>query len=259
MIAENRADCIMGNHELNILRGELDKSGNGWFSGRSETYTLPGAPLEKPYQSERLTDPVEREEILAFFEALPLALERSDLRVVHAAWQDQAVNALRGVSGSVLDCFLEHEREIQSTVAWKNSDRDGRDLLEQNENPVKLLTSGFEERSPERYFASGKWRSLCRAPWWNSYEGSARVVFGHYWRPLDPTKSRSGPGNLFYGVPDRSWLGRAGRAMCVDYSVGKLYHTRNGRRLQLRPSLAALRMPEEGGTAVPELVFHCGA
>src|SRR5438445_520040 len=52
----------------------------------------------------------------------------------------------------------------------------------QNDNPVKVLTSGLEGRVP-RFWANGKWRQEGRLPWWEGYgPGEPFCVFGHYWR-----------------------------------------------------------------------------
>jgi hypothetical protein len=74
LVEAERAQCVIGNHELNVLRRDR-KEGNEWFFE---------------------IEPAEQARICAFFEMLPLALEREDLRVVHACWHEEHVRRLRG-------------------------------------------------------------------------------------------------------------------------------------------------------------------
>lgn len=91
LVDRQNALCVLGNHELNILRGS-GKCGNRWFLDPSHSEQQPkgefahSAPMEGPASSE----------VLEFFATLPLALERPDLRVVHAAWVPARVAARRG-------------------------------------------------------------------------------------------------------------------------------------------------------------------
>ncbi len=81
-----RAAAVLGNHEINLLREDA-KDGSGWFFDASvvrdhEKY----APFQRP-------TPQERQDIIQFLSVLPIGLERGDLRVIHAAWQDEQIEA----------------------------------------------------------------------------------------------------------------------------------------------------------------------
>lgn len=78
LVEAGAAQCVLGNHELNILRGEEHKEGNGWFFGH----------VEPKFKTSVAATAEQRERFHAFFDAMPLALAREDLRVVHAAWND---------------------------------------------------------------------------------------------------------------------------------------------------------------------------
>ena len=78
-----RAQCILGNHELNLIRDER-KDGNEWFM-------TPGK--ESKYQSEVVSSQ-QKIDFIKFLNTLPLALEREDLRVVNASWNKESVNKL---------------------------------------------------------------------------------------------------------------------------------------------------------------------
>ena len=73
---------------INLLRNDA-KSGAGWFfEERWQHDQANYAPFARPTE-------VERAEIYDWLAQLPLALERDDLRIVHAAWQDAQINAVR--------------------------------------------------------------------------------------------------------------------------------------------------------------------
>ena len=72
------------------------REGEGWF----------------PARDIRLHEKMTGEAFLDFFAALPLALERTDLRLVHACWDDARVAALREAQGtsSALELYRAYER-----------------------------------------------------------------------------------------------------------------------------------------------------
>lgn len=79
MVDAGRAQCVLGNHELNLLL-DSRKEGNGWFYPEHEDHDQQhGHFLDIPKP-----DDAGRQQILAWLTQLPLALERDDLRVVHA-------------------------------------------------------------------------------------------------------------------------------------------------------------------------------
>jgi len=137
--------------------------------------------------------------ILEFLSSLPLALERRDLRVVHACWCDRMIDLSRAAV-DVMTLYHEHLRRILAELDDNAADDIDRDLAQQNKNPVKLLTSGPEERISERFWAGGKWRHGKRVSWWEKYSGDQFCVFGHYSAPR--------------GSP-HEW----GKAICVDYGA----------------------------------------
>lgn len=79
MVVAGRAQCILGNHELNLIRGER-KEGNGWFWPEDEDHDR----VEGHFLSAASSTSSQRQVFLPWFETLPVALERPDLRVVHA-------------------------------------------------------------------------------------------------------------------------------------------------------------------------------
>lgn len=218
LVDSGRALLVLGNHELNLLvhREPRRGHGNAWF------FALP---------------PSRQEELRAWIEAQPLALERPDLRVVHACWDPGAVARLAAGPSRPLRPFWEELRQGLRRRAETEEDPVRRDLLRQNEDPVKVLTSGLEVPAPEPYEAGGRLRRTARDPWWERYREGPAVVFGHYWRSLsgEPVHA-AGFRYLFAGIPALAPLGPGGRAWCIDYSMGA--------GLRRGAGLAALRWPE---------------
>ena len=278
MVDEGTAQCLLGNHELNVLRG-VPKEANGWFfendHDRARGLYLDARPL---------TDERTRAEVLEFFATLPLALERTDLRLVHACWDDARIADLRASAGSAsaVDVYRAHARRTDER--WRALGRldEVRALLErygvqlrdpavpvpmleavaehdldyQMSNPVRVLTSGVELRTAAPYFMAGKWRMLERGEWWQGYAAATPVIFGHYWRwPAHDAGERFGR----YArdpFPDRApheWAGAADNAFCNDFCVGARFAERLGWPGEpFRSRLGAVRWPER------ELLFDDG-
>lgn len=240
LIEAGRALAVMGNHDLNAVLG-TPKAENGWFFGHR-----PGKSPERAVRSDE-----ERQEVLAFLRGLPLALEREDLRVVHAAWDEEAIDALRDASTADLaEIYNEHVQSAKA-LAEATDDPVKRALILQNRNPVKLITSGPEQRADKPFEAAGKVRHTARTPWWERQTPGPMCVIGHYSRAAVQNHK---PNGLFGGLPPYAAMGPYGNVACIDYSVGYRYRE----RLAGVPEhgyvsrLAALRWPER------ELVFDNG-
>jgi hypothetical protein len=268
------AQCVLGNHELNLLQGK-HKHGNAWFFGQREVLDYTGRVVPQA-----LADEATRQSTLALFRRLPLALERSDLRIVHACWDGAAIErartesdvvafvqreqqridaALSAFSGqeqdvpALLDALGLSEATARATLAAPGqeagplarflADRARHALVRQNANPVKLLVSGLEGRVVRPFWASGKWRHEGRRAWWDGYRDEAWCIIGHYWRRRLAGEVEGE--HLFDDARPYSTLG-PGRVMCIDYSAGKRWKERPaapGDR-PWQTTLAALRWPQ---------------
>jgi len=211
-----RAQCVLGNHDLNILLDHR-KHDNGWFYG--EEFKEEGKVVPQV-----LADDSIRGQVLDFFRTLPIALERDNLRVVHAFWQEEMIQLARD-SDDAVALYREHQELIEDSFPSLDLDDIGKELEHQNKNPVKKLTSGPEERVGNPIEAAGKTRYEKRIHWWNDFQ-EAFCVFGHY------------------SIPDGDPRGGEG-AFCVDYGVGKRWTERRaGKSSGFNLKLAALRWPE---------------
>ena len=231
MIDHDNAQCVMGNHELNVLRGKT-RGHNHWIHHEGNAETAECA-------AQRLLPEEERAWVVDFLKLLPLALERDDLRVVHACWDDTAADQLRTATDA-LDTFNANERRIREQLV-----RDGiedpieQNLAHQNKCPIKLFASGKEERAAKPFYAGKRLRDEARVPWWNDYSDQALCVFGHYSR----TSCDSQDGN---GIPlfPRDNFTAVGCTMCIDFGVGGRSAQRTEGGIDGTLSLAALRWPE---------------
>src|SRR5574337_217686 len=204
MLASGQALGVLGNHEINLLRGD-PKDGSSWyFDSRRASDEPKYAPFVRMPMGEAPA-------ILARLGQLPIALEREDLRVVHAAWSEPQIATARGLAaGSVRSAYDHYEdvaaRQAQtSDVArrmqderrqWPHSLEDygqpppflpahsERELGKSMVNPLKVLTAGVERECRTPFYAGGKWRFVERVAWWNEYADAQAVIVGHYWRRL---------------------------------------------------------------------------
>lgn len=272
LVESGNACAIAGNHEINLLRHD-PKDGAGWyFEERLASDTT------KYSQFARATNTLQRARIETFLNGLPLALERADLRVIHAAWHAPDVDKARAMPLGTARAEYDHweaqaaavaqQRSIAERMAaeksiWPYSLEDGEhcppflqahcdnELNKALFNPLKVLTCGLERQTPEPFFAGNKWRFVERMAWWNSYAEDTPVVVGHYWRSTLPAQTTHE--GLFRGAAPFAWLGRRGNVFCVDYSVGARAQARTFGRPHAHMKLAALRWPERS------LVFDDGS
>lgn len=278
LVAAGVAQCLLGNHELNVLRGAR-KDANGWFFEHDHDRRR-----DKYRDCRPAADDVERRAILRFFTTLPIVLERADLRLVHACWDDERIEELRleQGSGSAVELYRVYGQRSDDRsrslgrldAAQAELERYGpqlrdaaasvpmleasaqRDLDYQMSNPIRVLTSGVERRARAPFFAGGKWRMLERGDWWAEYRVTVPVIFGHYWRwPSHDLGERFGR-IAEDPFPDRApheWAGAVDSAFCVDFCVGARGFERRGWPGEpFRSRLGAVRWPER------ELVYDDG-
>lgn len=268
IVEVGRGEAILGNHEVNLLRGER-KDGNNWFWGETSA-------RDEKYEPYRRISVDERAETLQFLKQLPLVLQRDDLRVVHAAWHSDSIAQLIAADRklSIPNMFDQWDAEVDLQLAqsgllnsakqekadWQHvlTDPSGQvplltsigkcDELKQMGNPLRVLVSGMERLGEKPFFSSGKWRFAERVKWWGEYQEEIPVVVGHYWRrlvPYDRSQVGKGDPDLFAEISPTAWHGARGNVFCVDYSVGGRYQERRANQpLGQATKLAALRWPE---------------
>lgn len=276
MVQAGNAYCILGNHELNLLIDDV-KDGSGWyFDERYEQDLENYAPFIR-------TTPAQRKEVSEFLAHLPVALVRDDIRIVHAAWSQQAIDAVSTLPlGSVTQQYKAweqaartaaeasglYDRYVNEKEKWAAQLEDEHnpppflhaiakyDAALQMVNPLKVLTSGVERQAETAFFAGHRWRFSDRVNWWDEYDDLTPVVIGHYWRLFQPRASGeiARYTQLFSDIPGPAWHGKHRNVFCIDFSVGARWRNRKGLET-VTPSrfrLAALQWPEN------RLVFDSG-
>ena len=258
-VEAGRAQCILGNHEMNLLRDDK-KQGNHWF-------IVPGK--EDGYES-KFVDVAEKKGIVDFLLKLPLALANDKLRVVHACWHHQSIAELEKMDGRIdsLSAFNQYDARSHAVERPQNmtedeldrilKDRDNTpellveqaeyDVAHQMNNPLRVLTSGVEVIAKKPFWAGGKWRMVSRQKWWENYVDTVPVVVGHYWRRFNELPSglseKDGP-DLFEGIEPHHWMGKKKNIYCVDFSVGLRHKANAENSPESMGRLAALRWPEK--------------
>lgn len=269
LIRAGRAHAVLGNHEINVLRGDA-KDGSGWFFEERIHRD------HEKYSPFRRTTDAERAEIVEFLQSLPIALEREDLRVVHAAWLQNLIHAARQLpAGAVYNEYERWEKEayrvaretgisqrmLNEITDWTFGLEDPsqqppflhahaeHEANKQMLNPLKVLTSGVERKGSSPFYSGGKWRFAERVAWWEEYDDPTPVVVGHYWRrvnTIDRAKVGKGDADLFEGTDALQWHGMLSNVFCVDYSVGGRWAERKaGNKPGTDFKLAAIRWPEK--------------
>jgi len=276
LVQQGNAYCVLGNHEINLLIDDV-KDGSGWFFDERHQADL------RFYAPFTRTPPERRQALRDFLGGLPIALVRDDIRIVHAAWTRSAIDAISDLPiGSVTRHYQQWEAKAQLAAEssglyqryrqekqhWYRQLEDEKnpppfltaiaeyEAMQQMVNPLKILTSGVEQRTDEPFFAGNRWRYSDRIGWWEDYDEAIPVVIGHYWRLLEPGHAQKIPrySRLFSHIAPTAWHGRHRNVFCVDYSVGARWRDRRAQRPieGSRFKLAALQWPEN------RLVFDSG-
>ena len=264
-VDNGNAQMILGNHELNLLQGKA-KDGSGWYFEEREK-------KDKNYEPFVRIDANDRKDLLDFISNLPIALENDDLRVVHAAWLSDKVDMVRKFPlGSAGETYNKIEKEIDKSIEdsglllayheeqkiWNDAQENPNyknipflektseyNIKHQMNNPLRVLTSGVEQRCEIPFYAGGKWRFVERNTWWESYTEDIPVIVGHFWRKMNEEEIQHGEENVFEGISPYEWHGQKNNVFCVDFSVGGRFKERLKGNVGDNTCLVALRWPEK--------------
>jgi hypothetical protein len=198
---------------------------------------------------------------------------------VHAAWRDSDINACRKIAAPLDAAYQDFDAALERLPAYaqlkeRHDEAVNRlgaaleqssaktaasasgiasaigefDQFNQMSNPIRVITSGVEQKTLEPFFASDKWRYVDRLPWWREYKGNVPVLFGHYWRWWNPSAHAifsKGEPPLFRDDPVPPFMAEHERAFCIDFSVGSRFKQRLLRQEPPHQGrLAAIRWPE---------------
>lgn len=278
-----RAQCILGNHELRLIN-QINKPDNSWTSNELAARARRGGWLAPM----RVAHTLQLRAALTFFSSLPVALVRSDVRLVHACWHEESMHQLPKVVGSWSALFARFRRNVNAEMKKKGWTRkkiarlkakyplyEGppdvehvpfvEELsdyfsLEQNAHPLKVLTQGTycHVEGRQAFWSGHRWQMSDRMKWWETYRDEVPVIFGHYWRPRYGKLDANLKPSLFKGISADSWIGPLDNCFCLDFAVGLRFQERLRSYSSFQGSLAALRLPAEGDKQPWELIFDNG-
>jgi hypothetical protein len=220
MVDSGSALAVMGNHEFNAMAYHTpDGQGDYLRKHTPEKVEQPRATMEQlatPY-------PDEWKEWLEWFSTIPLFLDLGQLRAVHAAWDQVAVNELQSM------------KKIGEPTLLALARRGGH-----LNNFKETLLNGVEIRLPKGHVFSDKSgfeRKDIRTKWWEPLAGKTyrQAVFPDSERVPDlPIPVTAINKNLAYGAdqppvfmghywlpPDAAKAPLAPNVACLDYSVAK--------------------------------------
>ncbi len=275
-VEQGFAQCLLGNHELMLLLQE-SKEGCRWYADPAHPETQPGGKFAHSKPAPEALKPVWRE----FVAGLPVALERADLRLVHAAWHQPAIDRLRHETRPLAQLYHDIEQDIEAALqhegllAAESAEKQqyaqqlagpgspppllqamAQAALRRNlDHPLRTLTYGPDCLATAPVYVMERWRMTARSRWWNAYHDDTPVVFGHYWRKLAPASWPSGAPRMpavFEPMQPQQWFGARGNVFCNDFSIGARFLERNDGAAHFNTHLAALRWPER------ELWFETG-
>lgn len=219
LIDEDRADLILGNHELNAMQFHTPHPETGRPLRRNDeknTRQHRAFLAEFPPGAERTR------EVIGWLRTIPLLIERDGFRAVHAAWAEPTVAALRA---ALPDLRLDEAALVRSA--------DETDPL----HPlVEEVTKGPETKLPPGVTfqdKDGTERDAVRLRWWRGGAASWREIAMSV-PDLDSIPDEALPEHVraqtyheeappvFFG---HYWLNGAPRlqapnALCLDYSAG---------------------------------------
>ncbi len=249
-----RALCLMGNHEYNLV---------------AHHKRLRGYDAPKKSNAKTFTDIAAREDewqpILAWMETLPIGLALPDLRIIHACWHQESVQAVEPLLRPEPS-----DDEAESTVDYLRAHvalgapfergclRLGLDTASDWDAPHEVVLKGFEEHCEPFLDSDGKRRHYRRVTWWKEDDGRVlrderTQVFGHYWNcpPLDqdfaPPHPSGHPALLEWSKGIAKRIDGPGEALlkgsycCVDFNGLTKANRALGRP---RAYVGALRWPE---------------
>jgi hypothetical protein len=153
MVEDGRAVAIMGNHEFNALAFATPDGRGGWLRPHNKEKTAQHQATLEQFRGRE----DEWKEWLEWFRRLPLFLEMPGFRMVHAAWNDGATDAFRGLARLDDDCLHEMARKGSPLNRAK-----------------EILLNGMELELPEGHYFSDKTgfrRKDIRLRWWMRLEG----------------------------------------------------------------------------------------
>ena len=225
MCEKGAARSVMGNHEFNALAFHTQNPSDQGTWLRSRTNKNIQQHLRFLDEYLNVTDKGELDRVLSFFWSLPLWLELDGLRVVHACWEQNHIDALGK------DNRISKERLVEASTKGTAA-----------YNAIEALLKGVEIELPEGKSFLDKdkhLRTAVRIQWWHNSDSTlGGIVFPKGLFDGEDLESEVISANDLIGYGDNEkpvflghyWMKGTPKLMahnvaCLDYSVangGKL-------------------------------------
>lgn len=219
MIDNRTASAVMGNHEFNAISYYTPRTEGGHLRERNSKHS----GQHRAFLAEYENGFGEWSETIAWFKTLPLWLDLEGLRVIHACWDQDAIDRILK--------FQNDSNLLGDDLLHASAKRDAGQF-----EAVETLLKGKEIRLPDgAYFhdTDGNKRHHIRVRWWDSANTYRESYMGpesaRTYIPDDPIE---GDHMIEYGVTEKPvflghyWLEGeilplAANIACLDYSVAK--------------------------------------
>lgn len=155
MVERGSAQIVMGNHEFNAIAYHTE------HPERSGEYLRPHTPKNQAQHQEFLDQVAgeQREHYIEWFKTLPLWLDLTELRVVHACWHDESMKVVERELGS---------NRFSTTDQLVRASTKGHPLYDAVEVLLKGPEISLVDRGLPAYLdEDGHRRTDARIRWWN--------------------------------------------------------------------------------------------
>ena len=221
MVEDGNALCVMGNHEYNALCFHTRDPQTGAYLRPHDEKNI---KQHKAVINEVADDPGKLQEMLDWFITLPVCLDLGHLRLVHACWHPELIEALGRATNATYR--FGHATLAESARKGSGLYRATETVLKGTETPLPPGCSFPDKEGHIRY--------EIRTPWWRNEPAAFRetplypeTVRRQFPDSLIPEDSITGYPNdaapVFFG---HYWLTPpirpfAENICCTDYSVAK--------------------------------------
>ena len=237
MVKQGAAMAVMGNHEYNAIAYYTADTAGNYLRKRNEQNTAQHQKFLDVYQDR----PSDWHEAIAWFKTLPLWLDLTEFRIVHACWDQTYIDKILAIYNNSATLSEECLRRSSNEETWEFKAIET--ILKGPELP---LPGGVSFRDKE-----GQKRYSMRTQWWKSASTYKEGYIGpEVARASIPDVPIDGDYAVGYGVKEKPvfighyWLSGvpavlAKNVVCVDYSVAKPNGKLVAYRLQENTSIDA--------------------
>lgn len=223
MVDSGNAYAVLGNHEYNAICYHSPIPGTSEYLRSHNSAHL---KQHQHFLDEYPLGQHDTNEVLEWFKTLPLFLELDGFHVVHACWDQEAINQLKP--------YLDGNNALRSEFIAESATK-GTKLFDTIERVLKGIEVKLPDDAPSFEDKDGTKRRELRVKWWSHSDGTSyqKMAIGYDEEVIARIPGDRSPKidqlviydnekPVFYG---HYWLTgtpglQSGNACCVDYSAG---------------------------------------